>query len=219
MASTGAGCYGLPVPARTGLGLPVPRYWASGRGAMLPASSVGTATRTRRQLSMALSSAARESVQPAGPVANQEGSGRGRGRLQKPMTPTRSIDLLASVLHAASHLVLQARKQPVRLATTRYDVWRAVRQPANTAQAAESRLRISATQSSALPPAARGSAVEAIDSDAIDAARRAACAYYRSSRAPWPRRSGTPPASGRSARRSRASRRGRTRSSGMRPVL
>ena len=41
-----------------GVGLPAPRYWASGRGVMLPASSVGTATRT--QLSMALSQRARE---------------------------------------------------------------------------------------------------------------------------------------------------------------
>ena len=39
-----------------GVGQPAPRYGALGRGVMLPASSVGTATRTRRQLSMALSS-------------------------------------------------------------------------------------------------------------------------------------------------------------------
>jgi len=51
------------------VGLPAPRYWASGRGVMLLASSVGTTTRNApAALDGAVPIAARESAQPAGPV-------------------------------------------------------------------------------------------------------------------------------------------------------
>ena len=42
------------------VGLPVPRYWASGRGAMRPASSVGTAACTPAALDGAVFAAQEE---------------------------------------------------------------------------------------------------------------------------------------------------------------
>ena len=150
---------------------------------------------------------ARSRAQPAAPAANQEGSGRRRGRMQKRATPTRSIDLLLLVsLQAASHLVLPLAARCA--CTTRYDLCGARLDSCQHSASSCVALAHPCDQPSApLLQQQSGSAVEAIDSDAAELREpneRAACAYYRSSRAPWPRRSGTRRESSRSARRSRA---------------
>ncbi len=97
------------------VGLPAPRYWASGRGVMLLASSVGTATRPRRQLSMALFQSQRGRA-PSRPDRRPIKSAREEvGDACK--SAYRSIDN-ASVLQAAS-LVLPLAKSA---ACTRYDL-------------------------------------------------------------------------------------------------